>query len=49
VAIFSAEFEDLSLFRAFPLGGLNRRKDLRLEGFNITNTPKFGSGGGPRF
>ncbi|HXW04481.1 MAG TPA: hypothetical protein VD833_04555, partial [Vicinamibacterales bacterium] len=33
---------DLSLFRAFPLGD-TRRLEFRLEGFNITNTPKFGN------
>jgi hypothetical protein len=31
---------DLSLFRAFPLGA-TRRLEFRLEGGNITNTPKF--------
>jgi hypothetical protein len=33
---------DLSLFRAFPLGR-TRRLEFRAEGFNITNTPKFGN------
>ncbi len=33
---------DLSLFRAFPLGG-TRRLEFRIEGFNVTNTPKFGN------
>ena len=38
---------DLSIFRAFPLGG-PRRLELRVEGFNITNTPKFGNPNGDR-
>jgi hypothetical protein len=36
---------DLSIFRAFPLGG-TRRLEFRAEGFNITNTPKFGNPNG---
>jgi hypothetical protein len=36
---------DLSLFRSFPLGG-TRRIEFRLEGFNITNTPKFSNPNG---
>ena len=36
---------DLSLFRAFPLGG-TRRLEFRVEGFNVTNTPKFGNPNG---
>ena len=31
---------DMSLFRSFPMGG-TRRLELRVEGANITNTPKF--------
>jgi hypothetical protein len=31
---------DLSLFRSFPLGA-TRRLEFRVEGGNITNTPKF--------
>jgi hypothetical protein len=31
---------DMSLFRSFPMGG-TRRLELRIEGANITNTPKF--------
>ena len=31
---------DLSFFRAFPIGG-SKRLEFRLEGANITNTPKF--------
>jgi hypothetical protein len=38
---------DLSLFRAFPFGA-SRRLELRVEGFNITNTPKFGNPNGDR-
>ena len=32
---------DLSLFRGVALGG-NRRVEVRVEAFNLTNTPKFG-------
>jgi hypothetical protein len=31
---------DMSLFRAFPMGG-DRRLEFRVEASNITNTPKF--------
>jgi hypothetical protein len=31
---------DMSLFRAFPLGG-DRRLEFRVEASNLTNTPKF--------
>jgi Carboxypeptidase regulatory-like domain/TonB dependent receptor len=31
---------DMSLFRAFPMGG-ERRLELRVEAANVTNTPKF--------
>ena len=31
---------DMSLFRAFPMGGA-RRLEFRVEAANITNTPKF--------
>jgi hypothetical protein len=34
---------DLSLFKNFPLAGEHARVQLRLEGFNIFNTPTFGN------
>jgi hypothetical protein len=35
---------DLSFFRSFPIGG-TKRLEFRLEGANITNTPKFANPG----
>jgi hypothetical protein len=34
---------DFSIFRGFPVGGGDRRLELRAEFFNLTNTPKWGN------
>ena len=39
---------DLSIFRAFPIGGGDKRIEFRTEFFNLTNTPKWGNPDGRR-